>query len=896
MHDYIKSFEQLFDQEWLKKHILDLYSIERKQTFPAYQEAAKYVYDLLCEEGYEAELLNFPADGKTSYQDKISPLGWDITNMKMTVLGNIPELDDPVIADYQREPLSVVKGSVSTPPEGITARLVTESQMLAGEDVEGAFVLLNSATRPWDTVMTMMLDLGALGWVSDFFENPHTTPDSVSWLNAATEHNGWHVIAGDRDFIGFQVPPRTVYALRHACEHRPVAVHVVSDGRRYETVLPAITGLLPGEDPREIWIVSHMYEPLIDDNANGVIGSIEILNALRRLQREGKLKLKYSVRVVFASEYCGFAAVAEHFGGDLSKRTIGGLNTDGLTSSFDKSRNKSYALRFPPDTPGHSCNILLLRAAEQVIECHPEFILEDQGVTYGDDCFIGDPTIGCPTPWLEYVLGGGYHHNSWLDESQFDPDSISPHLAGMAAYVRAMACMDEEEVRQLLPYAVNYANEYLQEFAKHPVRAGTDQKARMQFLYECQCSRIRDLKRWGADASVDAAIRQIVLPESACPEKDAVQDWYKYAENFVFMRKERGFPMNLVKLPKEERKPLPGWILYDYIGDLFCRMDGKKTLCRLIDETEWTRNIILPEKSIAKYIHTLIYLANAGYLYMDEQNLLCADDLTAALQKLGVKEGDTLLVHSALSGLGHLTGGPNAAITALRNAVGSEGTILAPIFARPYATFLGELSKEYAHRPYDTRPSGHLRDKSISTGALPKAMLNEPDAYRSGHATHEWVAIGKEAKVCTEGHGFLDPPAAPNSPMKHALDRGGSVVFLGCGINFNTFLHYVETEFDAPYLSNAAIRYVDKNGKTDMALIHRHLPGHRSFYQGFDGEFYKEAIRRGLVIHEQPFGMATLYRMELSQLYTITKDMLAEDRCALLCKDPGCTFCRKYRI
>ena len=891
MQDHIKLFEQLFDRKWLKEHILNLYRIERRQTFPAYQEAAKYVYALLCQEGYEAELLSFPADGKTAYQDKISPLGWDVSNMKLTVLTPVDGLDDPVVADYQRESLSVVKGSVSTPPEGITARLVTESQMLAGEDVEGAFVLLNSATRPWDAILTMMLDLGALGWVSDFLEDPHTTPDSVCWLNAATEHNGWHVIEGDRDFIGFQVSPRIAYALRHACEHGPVTVHAVSDGRRYKTVLPAVTALLPGEDPREIWIVSHMYEPLIDDNANGVIGSIAILNALRLL----KPKLKYSVRVVFAAEYYGFAAVAEHFGGDLSKRTIGGLNTDGLTCSFDKSKNRSYALRYAPDVPGHSCNIVLRRSAEQLIENHPEFHLVDQGVEYGDDCFLSDPTIGCPTPWLEYVLDGGYHHNSSLDESQFDLDAIFPHLAGMAAYVRAMACMDEEEVRRLLPYAVNYANEYLQEFAKLPVRAGTDQDARMQFLYECQCSRIRDLKRWGLETDIEEAVRQVLLPKSSCPETDVAQTWYEYAESFVFGRKERGFPLNLAKLPKEDRKPLPGWILYDCIGDLFCRMDGKKTLRRLIDETEWTRNVILSEKDIAKYIHTLTYLAQAGYLHMEEADALTADALTDALRQLGVRNGETILVHSALSGLGYLPGGANTVIEALRNAVGSEGTVMAPAFGEPYVTFNGELNKDIVHRPYDTRPDGSLRDVGVKTGILPKAMLKEPDAFRSGHATHEWVAIGKEAKACTEGHGFLDPPAASNSPMKHALERGGSVVFLGCGINFNTFLHFVETEFDAPYLSNAVIRYIDKNGKTDIALIRQHLPGCRCFYKGFDSEFYHEAIRRGLTIHKQPFGMATLYRMELPQLYEITSDMLREDRCALLCRDPNCTFCRKYR-
>ena len=65
MKDYIQPFESMLDKAWLSEHILNLYRIERKQTFPAYQKAAGYVYDLLKNEGFEAELLQFPADGTT---------------------------------------------------------------------------------------------------------------------------------------------------------------------------------------------------------------------------------------------------------------------------------------------------------------------------------------------------------------------------------------------------------------------------------------------------------------------------------------------------------------------------------------------------------------------------------------------------------------------------------------------------------------------------------------------------------------------------------------------------------------------------------------------------------------------------------------------------------------
>lgn len=321
------------DKDWLTKHSLNLYQIERKQTFAAYIDAAKYTYNLLKEERFETEFLVFPADGKTVYQDKCMPIGWDASEVKLSLITKVSGISYPVIADFSKEPLSVVKHSVSTPIEGIDVKIVTEAQMFAGEDLRGALVLLNQATRPMGKILRTILDLGAVGWVADFLENPHRTPDDVNWANAATEYNSWHIQVDERDFIAFNITPRVGMELRNACEHGEVKAHIVSDGKRYESIFPAVTALLPGEDKKEIWIFSHLYEPLVDDNSTGVVGSIAILKAIREMVQRGEFNLKYSIRVVFADEMYGFAAVCEHFGGDITQRTIGGINTDGIIAT-----------------------------------------------------------------------------------------------------------------------------------------------------------------------------------------------------------------------------------------------------------------------------------------------------------------------------------------------------------------------------------------------------------------------------------------------------------------------------------------------------------------------------------------------------------------------------------
>src|SRR5258706_11074241 len=68
----------------------------------------------------------------------------------------------------------------------------------------------------------------------------------------------------------------------------------------------------------------------------------------------------------------------------------------------------------------------------------------------------------------------------------------------------------------------------------------------------------------------------------------------------------------------------------------------------------------------------------------DEQAIGRADlpraraTLAADLTKLGVRAGSVLLVHSSVSALGWVAGGPVAVVQALRDALGPEGTLVVP--------------------------------------------------------------------------------------------------------------------------------------------------------------------------------------------------------------------------
>ena len=69
-------------------------------------------------------------------------------------------------------------------------------------------------------------------------------------------------------------------------------------------------------------------------------------------------------------------------------------------------------------------------------------------------------------------------------------------------------------------------------------------------------------------------------------------------------------------------------------------------------------------------------------------------EISAALQEMGLKKADKVLRHSSLLSLGQVEGGPDAVIDAFLDVLGSEGTLLVPVFGA-----LGILTETLKKRP-----------------------------------------------------------------------------------------------------------------------------------------------------------------------------------------------------
>lgn len=874
MINLLEKFYNSSDERWILNHVKNLTEIEMGQTFDNYKQSAEYAYNLLKNEGFDAEILTFPADGKTVYQDKRMPLAWRASVGRLTNLAT-----GEVIADYEKMPFSLVKHSVSTPECGIKTLLITEAQAFSGVDVKGNMVLLDSEAMPTAETISPLLDMGALGFVTDFLSCGTDTPDCIGWVNAATDDGDhWHVQCEDRDFIGFSISPRVGKKLRSAASRGNVEVLVESDGERYEGEINAVTALLPGKNKKEIWILSHLFEPLATDNSTGVICAIETLKQLKNI------KLEYSVRVVFAMELYGFAAVADYFGGSLHDKVIGGINTDGMQTAIGEGLIKKYLV--PAATPFFG-NYIYSKVLDTYGEKFGKELISDTHYRYSDDMALGDSTVGLPTVWPVHdnPPERTFWHNSCRNTDTISGENCRRAVALVSLFVHQMATLTEDKIPTWLEYAVECARERINAESKR-----NNAENRMRFFFEAEKRHISSFAKIADIPEIEKAVEKLVLPQCG---QDIPLDtpWLKYAEGIVAKRETIGLPNDLVKLPKNNRKP--SWrLLYTPMTTILSAMDGKRNLKDIICGALWENGEQITDSKVKKYVGGVLLLADAGYVSVQNENDIDKEQIKKVLGKIGVREGDTLLVHSGLSGCGHIIGGENTVIDAFVETVGEKGGVMFPSFNYSFAGFEGTQNKAKKFRPF----SPHNID-SIWTGSIPKAVLRREGALRSAHSTHSWCGFGEKAKICLAEQGLLDPPANEKSPMAKALQQGGKVVFFGCTPASNTFIHFLEDGANGSYLGNAIVRIEEENGAVRTELIHKHLPGCRDFYNPDISKvkFYNRAIEKGLEIRKEKLGAGYVYYMELKPLYEIGTQLFKEDKNVTLCDKPDCMFCKKYR-
>lgn len=617
MKKYLETFLAMRDPKFLRTYTQAIMKLERPGTNADKHRASDYIYELMKANGLDAERINLTADGKTVCHDKIMPVCWDASMGRLTVLSDWE--GDPVVADYDRHPFHLIQYSTSTPEGGVTARLVPFDRMLAGEDVTGAMILLPQGLLACEDTLVPSLDRGAIGLVNctaSLATSVEQDPDSLLWANNCTETVAWHVTAGERGFVSFCVTPAMGERLAQACAKGEVLVKVESNGRRFEGTLPAVTALLPGESPREFWMIAHNGEPLEDDNNSGVMACITAMMQIKKAVGEKKIPpLKYSLRVVFAPELYGNAAMAVHFGGCLRECCIGAICVDGMPIA--PTVDGVLVQSAPPPVPFWG-NALLRGAWDEfgLTVKEPPFVVGWRDY-WCSDCFMSDPTVGLPTVTCNKsrVM---FWHNSRQKEDYIDYPKFANVTAVYTAFAAAVIAPDAAFLHCFLPVAASNAMHKLSRTAQTlPPRKGTDANARLHHQLEIELADLRAFEAAGAQSEDIASACEMVsrfaqtLTPMQAEQAGEPTPVFDSLTRYVPYRTSVGVPHDLARAPFEKRRrPM----IASMMGRIFSAMDGERNLRELITEAEFEEGRALTEQELSDFAGTIELLAQYGYI------------------------------------------------------------------------------------------------------------------------------------------------------------------------------------------------------------------------------------------------------------------------------------------
>lgn len=159
------------------------------------------------------------------------------------------------------------------------------------------------------------------------------------------------------------------------------------------------------------------------------------------------------------------------------------------------------------------------------------------------------------------------------------------------------------------------------------------------------------------------------------------------------------------------------------------------------------------------------------------------ESLLEQLKEMGIDPKGTLLVHSSMKAIGEVEGGADTVLDVLCEYM-KDGLLVLPTHT------WAQMSPTYTVFNVENEPS--------CVGILTNLFRKRDGVYRSNHPTHSVAAIGRDAKEYISGEELSTTPCSRTGCWGKLYDRDASILFIGCSLKRNTFLHGVEEWENTP--------------------------------------------------------------------------------------------------
>lgn len=255
---------------------------------------------------------------------------------------------------------------------------------------------------------------------------------------------------------------------------------------------------------------------------------------------------------------------------------------------------------------------------------------------------------------------------------------------------------------------------------------------------------------------------------------------------------------------------------------------------------------------------------------------LTREQLGGCLRQAGIRDGDIVMVHTSLSGLGQVDGGAETVIAALIDVLSEGGTLMMPCYNSADET-IRELKRG---RFVD------LRNHPAVTGAVTERFRTWPDVARSSHPFSSVCAWGVQAEFMTSGHADRPEVCHATSPVGRLVELNGFVVGLGISIAQGLGVaHCVEdTTSEFPFEVHTPVfevTYIDSHGQQITREVCRFDPVVSETRIDYPkgrwilGKLTRHLVRKGLLT-EFRCGSADAWIMRTRPLYDELKRLAAK--------------------
>lgn len=156
------------------------------------------------------------------------------------------------------------------------------------------------------------------------------------------------------------------------------------------------------------------------------------------------------------------------------------------------------------------------------------------------------------------------------------------------------------------------------------------------------------------------------------------------------------------------------------------------------------------------------------------------DNLIYDLKKIGIKNTDTILIHSSCKSIGY---DANDILDTLMDYF-KNGLLIFP-----------------THTWKTINEDNPIYDPAASpscVGLLSNLFLKRKNVVRSLHPTHSVAAFGKDAEIFIKGEEFNNTPCTPGGVYDRLRSRNAKILLVGVGNERNTFIHSIEEVLNVP--------------------------------------------------------------------------------------------------